>query len=85
MFDNIHGKVNIPNQEKSKDSIIIAKKAGRPKDPNMEQVQIKIDKAFHAEVKNYAKKFGVSKSSLITIALKSYLEKSEKKYKLIEV
>ena len=84
MFDNIHGKNTIPNQEKNNKGLIQLKKAGRPKTPNMEKVQIKMDKAFHAQVKNYAKKLGITKSSLIAIALKSLIEKEEKRYKLVE-
>ena len=76
---------NTPEKQTQKGGIISRKSVGRPTAPNMQAITVRMDRSFHQEVIVYAKKLGVGKSALITAALKSYMEKGEKKYRLIEV
>ena len=84
MFDNIHSKIKIGLQEEANGEVR-AKGKGRPKAPNMERMQIKIDKLLRARLRTEARAMGLSQSAYIAVALKSYHDKAAKRYRLVEV
>jgi len=85
MFEHIDKKKNIPKKQILEKGTISAHRAGRPKAPNMEPVTVRLDRAFHREVKVYAKKIGMGKSALIAASLKTFMENKHRKYRLLEV
>lgn len=82
-FENIQKKIAVPLQEQSEQGVA-PKKAGRPPRPNMERVVVRLDKSMHADIRKFALQAGVTKSSVVSMAIKNFLSKSEKRYKLVE-
>ena len=83
-FNNIHEVVKITTQEKT-DNLVIKKKRGRPKSDNMKTIAIRLDKSLNAELNKQSKILGAGKSVLVSMALKSFFDKREKKYKMVEI
>ena len=72
-FGNIDtDKSKIPLQ-KNVNGVIQKKKAGRPRRPNMERYLIKMDKALHAQLVEYANSQGMNKSAVISQAVRTLI------------
>ena len=76
-FQNINKtQASIPLQEQ-REGLIIKKKAGRPLRPNMGKYLIKMDKALHRKLADYAEALGTSNSFVISQALRQYFSSQE--------
>jgi len=75
-FGNIDtNKSKIPLQ-KNVAGVIQKKKAGRPRRPNMERYLIKMDKALHSQLVEYANSQGMNKSAVISQAVRTLITSS---------
>ena len=75
-FGNIDtDKAKIPLQ-KREEGVVKKKKVGRPKRPNMVPYLIKMDKALHARLVQFAQEYGMNKSAVITKAVRDLMDSS---------
>lgn len=72
LFHNLEKKSLIEKQENF-DGLIIKKRRGAPKKPNMVAKKIKIDKILYKQVSDTCKSQGMTISSFLSIALRKEL------------
>ena len=76
-FENMNQKVNeVPLQKNEGDSVV-RKKAGRPKKPNSEKLQIRQDASILARMRREAEMQGVNIGAMYTQAVLFWLKKKD--------
>ncbi len=75
---------NTKNHTLDSSMMVKVKKRGRPKKPNMITIQVRMDLGMDERLESFSRELGIGKSQAIALALKSFFDKAEKRYRLIE-
>ena len=78
-FGNLDKKIERPALQKVTNGVVVKKKAGRPRKPNLIKKDFKIDKGIHAKLVEHASSTFSDKSSVVNRVLAEYFTRIEYK------